>query len=195
MDSPWDEDATPGLTSDAEWAKMSNEFTNAGYREGITAGKESALQEGFDSGFAEVGAPIGRELGHLRGVSSGIVSYLSNTKGLPDQDAQMVEAREIATSLSNVRFSDIAPRDLEAEEHAKEHLEMGDEDDEMDVNEELDQKNKMEGLEDMLARLTAAVNPTDVSQKRPTWEDVQQLKNRLQNLAVRLGLPVTIIWR
>ncbi|KAG7085740.1 hypothetical protein E1B28_003283 [Marasmius oreades] len=40
----WDENASPHIVSDSEWAKMSNEFANAGYREGITAGKESALQ-------------------------------------------------------------------------------------------------------------------------------------------------------
>jgi hypothetical protein len=40
-----------------------------GYREGITAGKESALQEGFDTGFASVGAPLGRDIGFIRVMS------------------------------------------------------------------------------------------------------------------------------
>ncbi|KAG7098383.1 hypothetical protein E1B28_000341 [Marasmius oreades] len=196
FDSPWDENPHPDSTRDAEWTKMSSEFTNAGYREGITAGKESTLQEGFDSGFAQVGAPIGREIGLLRGVASGLVSYLSTSKGLSDQDIQLVEAREIAAGLSGIRFSDIAPRDLEAEQHAREHLEMEgkDADDDMDINEELAEKRKMEGLEDMLSRLAAETHSPDGGQKRPTTEDVQRLKVRLQTLTSAIGLPEAILW-
>ncbi|EEB93318.1 hypothetical protein MPER_08043 [Moniliophthora perniciosa FA553] len=149
MDSPWDEDPRPEANRDAEWTKISTEFTNAsaGYREGITAGKESALQEGFDNGFASVGAPLGREMGLLRGISSALVSYLTIAKHLPEDDPTVLEARTIASQLSNIRFSDIAPRDLEAEAHAREHLETDGED--MDENEEVADKRKMEGLEDM----------------------------------------------
>ncbi|EPQ31000.1 uncharacterized protein PFL1_01189 [Pseudozyma flocculosa PF-1] len=48
-------------------AKVESQFHDIGYREGITAGKLSTLQAGFDHGFSEVGAPIGRALGQLRG--------------------------------------------------------------------------------------------------------------------------------
>lgn len=48
----------------------------AGYREGITAGKEEALQEGFDAGFAEFGAPVGKEIGVLRGMSAALLVFL-----------------------------------------------------------------------------------------------------------------------
>ncbi|KAF7297305.1 Yae1-N domain-containing protein [Mycena indigotica] len=135
MESPWDDDATAQTASDAEWDKISSEFTNAGYREGITAGKESALQEGFDAGFAQVGVPLGREIGHLRGIVSAVISFLQSTFcERADKDALLAEAREISASLADVRFSDIAPRDLEAEAHAREHLAL-DNDDEYGVDE------------------------------------------------------------
>ncbi|ESK93919.1 hypothetical protein Moror_12967 [Moniliophthora roreri MCA 2997] len=187
MDSPWDEDAGPEANRDAEWTKLSIEFTNAGYREGITAGKESALQEGFDSGFASVGAPLGREMGLLRGMSSAFVSYLTIAKHLPDDNPTVLEARTIASQLSNVRFSDIAPPDLEAEAHAREHLETDGED--MDENEEVADKRKMEGLEDMLARLTPGTNAMP-SQARPTMDDVHRLKYRLRVLSKAAGLGI-----
>ncbi|KAF7968652.1 hypothetical protein HWV62_9787 [Athelia sp. TMB] len=121
-----------------------------GYREGISAGKESALQEGFDAGFAEVGVPLGHELGLMRGVASAINSFLA---GSSEDDGMVSEAREISSLLSNIRFTDIAPRDLEAEEHARQHLD--NDGDALDENEELEAKRKMEQLEDMLSQLTA----------------------------------------
>ncbi|KIM78529.1 hypothetical protein PILCRDRAFT_98408 [Piloderma croceum F 1598] len=152
MDSPWDDDA--GFSSEAEWTRISNEFTNTGYREGITAGKESALQEGFDDGFAHVGVPLGHELGILRGIASALYSFLSSTS--PAQDPMVVEARDIASLLANIRFTDIAPRDLEAEEHARQHLEA--DDNTLDMNEEVEEKRRMEELEDIQARLVRLRN-------------------------------------
>lgn len=159
-----------------------------GYREGITAGKEGALQEGFDAGFAHVGVPVGRDLGNLRGIATAILSCLNSPplmfgRDSAQVDAMKAEARDITSKLSNVRFSDIAPRDLEAEEHAREHLEG----DEMDLGEEITSKRDMEGIEDMLAKLTAGANPVSV-QGRPTMQDVHTLKARLQILDQQLGL-------
>ncbi|KAK0189685.1 hypothetical protein F5146DRAFT_1139093 [Armillaria mellea] len=142
MDSDWDEDVTSDLHGgEAEWNKMSSEFINTGYREGITAGKEAALQEGFDAGFAQVGSPC-------------------------------------------IRFSDIAPRDIEAEEHAREHLE-----DSVSEPEEVEEKRKIEDLEDMLNRLSAGKSIT-ADEGRPTLEDLQRLKDRLKALMERLSLEV-----
>ncbi|KAJ7682905.1 hypothetical protein B0H17DRAFT_1075346 [Mycena rosella] len=192
MDSPWDEEANQETSRDIEWTKISSEFTNVGYREGITAGKESALQEGFDTGFAAVGAPLGRDLGFLRGVSSALLAFLnSSVCHHAEKDAMVVEAREIATGLAVVRFTDVVPRDLEAEEHARQHLADSEaEDTGMDENEEVNDKRKMEGLEDMLSRLTAGAPNSDMDKTRPTIDDVRILESRLQVLSARLGLTV-----
>ncbi|KAK0476070.1 hypothetical protein IW261DRAFT_1339996 [Armillaria novae-zelandiae] len=180
MDSDWDEEVTSDLhIGETEWNKMSSEFINTGYREGITAGKEAALQEGFDAGFAQVGAPIGHELGLLRGIASVLTAFLSSAS---DPDWQ--EARRISSALSSIRFSDIAPRDLEAEQHAREHLEDG-----APEPEEIEEKRKIEDLEDMLNRLSAGKNIT-VDEGRPTLEDLQKLKERLKALMEKSSLEV-----
>jgi hypothetical protein len=160
-----------------------------GYREGITAGKESALQEGFDTGFANVGAPLGRDIGFLRGMSSALVAFLNSSACQHvEKESLLAEARAVAASLAVVRFTDVVPRDLEAEEHAREHL--ADSDDPMDENEELSDKRKMEGLEDMLSRLTAGAANPDLADTRPTLDDVRILEGRLHALNARLGLDV-----
>lgn len=187
-DSPWDDVADSHTTRDAEWAKISTEFTNAGYREGITAGKESALQEGFDSGFAEVGAPLGMELGLLRGFASALLLFLSSQAASAEQEAALSEVRDISRQLAHIRLTDIAPRDLEAEAHALEHLEMDDEE-ELVGDEELLEKRKMELLEDQLARLTSgAAGGSATIDVRPTADDVRRLKARLVSLSQNLGL-------
>jgi hypothetical protein len=95
------------------------------------------------------------------------------------------EAREITAQLGNVRFSDIEPRDLEAEQHAREHLDIEPEE---ILGEEAGESRRMEDMEDMLARLSAGA---DVQvQGRPTREDVQRLKVRLEALGAQLGLGI-----
>ncbi|TKY89816.1 hypothetical protein EX895_001113 [Sporisorium graminicola] len=53
-----------------------------GYREGITAGKLSSLQSGFDQGFNEVGATLGRQVGVLRGQVAALL-LLTSSSSLP----------------------------------------------------------------------------------------------------------------
>ncbi|KAN0087842.1 hypothetical protein V8E55_006463 [Tylopilus felleus] len=164
-DSPWEENPVTDHVPEAEWTKITSEFTNSGYREGIIAGKEAFLQQGFDTGFAEVGVPLGRELGNLRGVAAAIRSFLSSQS---PESLELEEIRSISSLLSTIQFSDIAPRDLEAEQHAKEHLGFGD---------------------------PAIVQNTDseaetVSQEKRSKEDISRLKERLDLLSVKLGLPV-----
>ncbi|KAI4521852.1 hypothetical protein K523DRAFT_275728 [Schizophyllum commune Tattone D] len=190
--SPWDEVADSTTTRDAEWAKLSSDFTNAGYREGITAGKESALQEGFDSGFADVGAPLGRELGLLRGMASALLSFLSSqaaNTATAENEGAIAEVRDISRQLAHIRLTDIAPRDLEAEAHAKEHLQL-EEDEDLVTDDELVEKRKMEALEDQLARLTSGAMGGGSGEARPTADDVRRLKGRLDNLCGLMGLAV-----
>ncbi|KAI9058448.1 hypothetical protein FKP32DRAFT_1680850 [Trametes sanguinea] len=193
----WSDD--PKVLQDSEWTKISSEFTNAGYREGITAGKESALQQGFDEGFAHVGAPLGHELGILRGLCSALIAFLKRTPMSVAENAPILtEVRDIAAQLANVRFSDIAPPDPEAIAHAKEHMDSAARDgedeaedltDPANLNEEIKQKRDVEHLEDLLARLTAQVGES-AAQARPTAEDVARLKQRLLEIAQGLGLSL-----
>ncbi|PPQ70544.1 hypothetical protein CVT26_013131 [Gymnopilus dilepis] len=203
MDSPWDDTGDNATVRDVEWSRISNDFTNAGYREGITAGKEASSQEGFDAGYANVGVPLGRQLGLLRGVSSVILSVLKETSGSTSSSSSdphghgedlLVEAQSIASQLSRVRFSDIVPRDLEAEQHAREHLEdKGRDDDGVDENEDSAQRREMEGIEDMLANLGASSSGVNGTKNgRPTVDDVHNLRDRLAVLTEHLGLNLTV---
>ncbi|KAL9932842.1 hypothetical protein V8E36_008097 [Tilletia maclaganii] len=69
-------DELPALTGDRTLNKIQAQFEDVGYREGITAGKLSTLQAGFDEGFSTVGAPLGRAVGQLRGQALSLCVYV-----------------------------------------------------------------------------------------------------------------------
>lgn len=122
----------------------------------------------------------------MRGVISAIASFLSSKS--QEDPTTLTTAREISSSLAGIRFSDIVPVDQEAEQHAREHLDAND--DLIEQNEELLQKREMEGLEDMLQRLTAGATSRPL-QGRPTREDVIRLKEGILTLGAQLGLDIT----
>jgi len=118
-----------------EWDKLEETFTNAGYREGITAGKEEALQEGFDDGYMRYGAPIGREIGILRGLAGALLGFLEKEKGLDATGADRIcseqsskrwlnEVQTMVHSLQRISLLALLPPDLDAIQHAKEHEDM-----------------------------------------------------------------------
>ncbi|KAH8981868.1 hypothetical protein EDB92DRAFT_1952762 [Lactarius akahatsu] len=102
-ESPWvEDDNAPSHHAEAEWTGLSTNFTTAGYRDGISSGKEAALQEGFDAGFARTGAPRGRELGVLRGLAAALLLYLSRSS--PAAQPAQTRVREIVDKLAAVHF-------------------------------------------------------------------------------------------
>ena len=126
-------------------------WVQTGYREGITAGKTSTLQGGFDQGFNEVGALLGRQVGLLRGqvaallllTSSSPSNHSSNTttrKGagvsrnrgtgsttsLPILGKERVEEakdelKQLAKELDGITLAKLAEPDYEVLEHEMEH--------------------------------------------------------------------------
>ncbi|RXK34698.1 hypothetical protein M231_08050 [Tremella mesenterica] len=60
--------------TEREYDRMVARYTDAGYREGITDGKLSTLQQGFDESF-ELSVPSSRRLGLLRGRTAALLSY------------------------------------------------------------------------------------------------------------------------
>ena len=135
--------------------------------------------------------PLGRELGIMRGLAAALQHFLNT---LPQSDAttaHMTEARDISTQLAEVRFADVAPRDLEAEQHAQEHLATYGE--EMDGNEEVEAKRKVEQLEDMMGQLTAGTSGAG-GKGRSGVEDVRRLKVRLEALGAAVGIDAASLW-
>ena len=121
----------------------------------------------------------------MRGISAAILA-LSN-KGFLECDSQIIqETRTIASQLAEIRFSDIAPPDLEAEEHAREHMQSTGEDLVMD-SEELEEKRNVESLEDMLAGMSAG-SRVENKPGRPTMQDFESLRRRLESVVGQLGL-------
>ncbi|KAH9032826.1 hypothetical protein EDB84DRAFT_117832 [Lactarius hengduanensis] len=102
-ESPWvEDDNAPSHHAEAEWTGLSTNFTTAGYRDGISSGKEAALQEGFNAGFACTGASRGRELGVLRGLAAALLLHLSRSS--PAGQPAQTQVREIVDKLAVVRL-------------------------------------------------------------------------------------------
>jgi len=163
-----------------EWASLAERFTNDGYREGITAGKEAASQVGFDEGFATVGVPVGRKLGSLRGIVNGLLLYL--TALLPQQrqqelsptdlQAAVEETRDIVRRLDALQLQDVAPPDMEAIAHAREH---GLDDDAFVGN---------GGETEHLTQAFASLSTTDGAER------MMELSARLDHILARLGVQL-----
>ena len=81
----------------------------AGYRDSISAGKEAALQDGFDAGFVDTGAPRGRELGVLRGLAVALLHQAPKPASELDHTQAQTRVREIVGKLAAVRFADLVP--------------------------------------------------------------------------------------
>ncbi|GAA5851887.1 hypothetical protein JCM9279_001921 [Rhodotorula babjevae] len=173
-DSPWMDDepyaahdgaaAPPSLISQQEWDKLSTRFSDAGYRDGITQGKNERLQAGFDQGFV-LAAPYARELGSLRGTAASLLALLTvpsatakkhsaalvdaalaSAGGPPAADRIVAELRDIVTVLGRLDAVKVMPVDEEAEAHAREHADEG-------ISEVLRERRETRAVEDMMSGL------------------------------------------
>jgi hypothetical protein len=131
--------------------------------------------------------PLGSELGVLRGIAAALLASLS-TAASAASAGQLEEARTINSALSAIRLSDIAPPDLEAEAHAREHhARTGEPDEDMDVLDgPLKDKADAEMLEDMFNTLSTSTTATKSA--RPTNADVHVLRARLETLCLSMGV-------
>lgn len=155
----WD-DTTDATTAEAahaarDYVKLQARHTDAGYREGIQAGKLSTLQAGFNDGFARFGAPAGRALGLARGQAAAVLAWQLQ-KG---ERAEMVEeARSVARDLGRLSIDDVAEKDGEAKKHAAEHGEAIEE-----AFEKLGGAEPKVSLDDCQRRLAASIAATGIN--------------------------------
>lgn len=77
---------------DREWKVRHNQFHTVGYREGLLAGKESSVQEGFNNGFRE-SVLAGYNWGLVRGITSSFACLPEHVK------EKLVERSEAKTKL------------------------------------------------------------------------------------------------
>lgn len=154
----------------------------AGYRDGITNGKNARLQAGFDQGFA-LAAPYARELGSLRGVAASYLTLLTTASAakyagpiladLQDKDSLVAELRELVTALGKLDEQKVLPVDAEAEEHAKSHEGEG-------VSLIAQERREMREMEEMLGGLGGT--------KEQSMGGLSECRVRLEGLLSRGGL-------
>ncbi|GAA5893333.1 Yae1 family protein [Sporobolomyces salmoneus] len=158
--------------SEQEWDKLSSRYSDAGYRDGITAGKNAKLQTGFDQGFA-LAAPYARELGALRGIAASLLSLLTTASGAKhastlidslseeegggggstSKEGLVTELREIVNSLGKLDAIRILPVDEEAEEHAKSHEDEG-------ISQQMRDRKEMREMEDLMSGIGGKAKQT-----------------------------------
>lgn len=161
------------------------------------------MQSGFDDGFATTGAPLGRQVGLLRGIANAVLSFLtrndpsssSHIQSVPGTSNPAERAREIVKQLDDITLIDIAPIDKEAEEHAKLHA--GDEDEEMDEKNEKVGSPSTQATADVeiheersLEAAFAAMKTEEVEVKvkrEPKPVDLEQIRGNLAELTEEIG--------
>ncbi|XP_021837161.1 uncharacterized protein [Spinacia oleracea] len=74
-----DEEADEAFYLNREGKRRHEEFYNAGYRDGLSAGKNDAAQDGFNQGFKD-SVMIGYKWGINRGVTSALVHIPNELK-------------------------------------------------------------------------------------------------------------------
>ncbi|CAK7237257.1 Essential protein Yae1, N terminal [Sporothrix bragantina] len=93
--------------------RLQQEHSTAGYREGLSAGKNKTLQEGFDEGYP-LGAALGTMVGGLLGMLEGLVVALPGDAGTGEELAEslsglLVRARQDLTARSIYSLAYFAP--------------------------------------------------------------------------------------
>jgi hypothetical protein len=139
----------------------------AGYRDGISAGKEAALQEGFDVGFADAGAPCGRELGVLRGLAAALLHLSSRPAAALGQTQAQARIREIVGKLAAVRLVDlVSPNEEAAALH--------------------------EAGPNALCATNDNGSANEVKGQSPSTDDLRTLRTELEMLLLEAGLNISL---
>ncbi|WVR04608.1 hypothetical protein IAU60_001618 [Kwoniella sp. DSM 27419] len=150
-DDDWLEPPAQGGSADPlvnqEYTRLSNKFSDAGYREGITDGKLSTLQQGFDQGFAQ-SVPLSRRVGMVRGRAAALLAVITTGPApKPSHASADLEdtTRTIIRRLGVLRRDEVLAEDQERIEHERDEHPEG----EGFELEPTDQRD-MEGLEKSL---------------------------------------------
>lgn len=93
--SPIEHQDAQNAAHPSDMRRLQTEHTTAGYREGISAAKDSSIQSGFDEGFS-LGATIGLRAGQLLGTLEGIFDAVKGQTSEAALAAEklLTEARE-----------------------------------------------------------------------------------------------------
>ncbi|WVN89504.1 uncharacterized protein L203_104729 [Cryptococcus depauperatus CBS 7841] len=174
-DGDWLEAPLQGGASDPlvnqEYVRLATKYTDAGYREGITDGKLSTLQQGFDESFAQ-SVPLSRTIGCIRGRAAALLAFL--TLYPPSSASVEDELRDLISDMSAVRRDQVLPEDEERVQHEREdHLAF-----ELDTN----HYREMENLDKALDTLGKEAD----EEVKKDLKVLEELQKRLQDLEGRI---------
>ncbi|UZJ55113.1 hypothetical protein CBS101457_004433 [Exobasidium rhododendri] len=99
-------------------SKVQSKLFDEGYRVGITTGKEAMIQPGFDTGYNEKGAPVGKKYGVLMGTIGAMEFYLNKNE---DATKSLQDVLSLKAEVEGLKMHDMIERDWEALEHEREH--------------------------------------------------------------------------
>ncbi|KAI0393753.1 hypothetical protein F5Y17DRAFT_430620 [Xylariaceae sp. FL0594] len=109
---PWDDLSGPSLEMpihmdiSRDTRRLQAQHSNTGYREGITMGKSTTIQEGFDQGYV-LGASIGMKAGQVVGLLQAISAAL-----VKKDDSGGADEAACAADLLSMAVKDLAPERL-----------------------------------------------------------------------------------
>jgi len=111
----------------------------------------------------------------LRGVANALKAFLAS-KSMEGLEGVQQEIGEITKRLSTIHFTDLAPPDLEAEAHAREHLE-----------DNTQERQMIDGVP-----LEKILNSAEEVHERPAVEELRTIRGRLEDMLQRAGLDLTL---
>ncbi|EPE10791.1 abc1 domain containing protein [Ophiostoma piceae UAMH 11346] len=86
--------ATDTSAHPSDMNRLQQEHSTAGYRDGLTAGKNASLQAGFDEGYS-LGAALGLVVGELLGLIEGLLGFqVDGDSPGADEGALLARARQ-----------------------------------------------------------------------------------------------------
>ncbi|KAJ2956219.1 hypothetical protein NQZ79_g7902 [Umbelopsis isabellina] len=105
-DSEQDQLSYDQQIAEREWNKMNEVHGNEGYKDGIVAGKDITIQEGFNRGYKE-GVALGRQFGKLRGTVSTLIVYYTQLQKDVIDPALMEKLTHLNKELTAVGIEDL----------------------------------------------------------------------------------------
>ncbi|KAI9283114.1 hypothetical protein BC943DRAFT_328308 [Umbelopsis sp. AD052] len=107
------------MIAQREWEKMNEVHGNEGYKDGIVAGKDVTIQEGFNKGYKE-GVALGRQFGKLRGVTSTLLVYYTQVQKDVLDASLLEQLTQLYNELSAIGVEDLYTKDYFREPSSEE---------------------------------------------------------------------------
>ncbi|CAK8686616.1 unnamed protein product [Clavelina lepadiformis] len=106
-DEIFDEDCSELSIMTRDWEKIRKERLKDGYVNGVTAGQEASLQNGFDTGFKQ-GLLSSFLLSKIKGILNGLMAFRAFYEGNPIPDDVILEAQNLLEDIASLEADSVA---------------------------------------------------------------------------------------